>query len=109
MRAHLVSCARDTVSDLRRTLERHRCRCEGRGKAISIEQTQHSGCALVDTVGVVRLVTEIAYRLLQRDPELINGLGATVAVLDVEFGTFFDIHDERERKTRTTRPSVTHV
>jgi hypothetical protein len=86
------------------SLERDGCRGECRAHPVLRQQREHTRRRLVDAVGIVAFVAEVAHRLLQDDAEFIDRLWTAIAILDVELRAFLDIDDQRQRELCAARP-----
>jgi hypothetical protein len=49
----------------------------------------------MNAVGIVAFVSEVPNRLFERDSEFVDGLGAAIAIEDVELRAFLYVDDER--------------
>ena len=102
--ADLVPARRDPRGELRRTLQRHRRRGEGRLQPALFQQPHHPGRACLYAVGVVAFVAVVADRAPRAGAQFVHGLGIGVAVVDAGLRAFLDIHHQGERDPRPAGP-----
>ena len=106
VRTHFVTLPNDFGRELRCPFEGD---CRGgdrRLDAVLRKEPHHAWSARLDAVPVVRLVAEVADRLLEGNAEFIHRFGAAVTVRDRRFGALFDIDDDGQREAGLIGPAV---